>query len=367
MDEMGSEFWLEEAYGLPSADVSAAPPHWLSMGEDRAFLFSGRTAIDYVLEDLRACGKLPPGARAYMPSYCCHAMLQPFLERRIAISFYDVTLRSNRLGYSIDEHTACDIFFATSYFGFSATTMEAEIERFAQKGVVVLEDITHRLLSGPPLRGRADYRIASLRKWAPLASGGVAVKCSGRFCGPSTRQAPAYIQTRIEAMREKGRYLRGRKDAAGKECYLSLFRRFNRALEEDYRGYAMDDLSRRLIAELPLDEVRSRRRENARVLTELLSGQEEARPLVDEMDINQDCPLFFPVRVKANRRDALRDHLRAYGIYCPVHWPVPEEVPLNGQSQKIYEEELSLICDQRYGTGQMQKLAQAIKEFRGRG
>ena len=42
--------------------------------------------------------------------------------------------------------------------------------------------------------------------------------------------------------------------------------------------------------------------------------------------------------------------LAAHNIYCPVHWPIPEQVKpaMDKDSEYIYSHVLSLICDQRY-------------------
>ena len=49
------------------------------------------------------------------------------------------------------------------------------------RGVIVIEDITHRLLSNEMRCKEADYCIASIRKWFAVPSGGVAIKQKGSF------------------------------------------------------------------------------------------------------------------------------------------------------------------------------------------
>lgn len=50
-------------------------------------------------------------------------------------------------------------------------------------------------------------------------------------------------------------------------------------------------------------------------------------------------------------------------IYCPIHWPIPERIMLNNETRQVYEEELSLICDQRYGNNDMLRIAKVINDF----
>ena len=67
--------------------------------------------------------------------------------------------------------------------------------------------------------------------------------------------------------------------------------------------------------------------------------------------------MFVPIIVPNGKRDALRRHLIRNEIYCPVHWPRPE-----GCVSNLYDGELSLICDQRYGIEDMDRLISTLTE-----
>jgi hypothetical protein len=58
---------------------------------------------------------------------------------------------------------------------------------------------------------------------------------------------------------------------------------------------------------------------------------------------------FVPILLP--NRNEIRAHLTKNEIYCPVHWPKPE-----GCESNIYDHELSLICDQRYGIKDMKRI-----------
>ena len=72
--------------------------------------------------------------------------------------------------------------------------------------------------------------------------------------------------------------------------------------------------------------------------------------LFDMNDI--DCPLFVPIIIKNGKRDYYRKKLIENKIYCPIHWPQPNEKC----ESNLYELELSLICDQRYTENDMKKI-----------
>ena len=79
----------------------------------------------------------------------------------------------------------------------------------------------------------------------------------------------------------------------------------------------------------------------------------------------RDCPLFVPILVPGGRRDALRRFLIEQDIYCPVHWPTSSFHRLTEVERRVYDEELSLVCDQRYGETDMERVLQAVEEFFG--
>ena len=360
MREIGSEFWLDN---IPTeSDIKL--PNWLTFGEDQCFLLSGRRAIDYVLEDLSKETK-----RVYMPSYCCQSMLQPFLDRNIKIDFYEVMFDDEGVKYIIDYEKPCDVFFAISYFGFSDTVMDSIIEMFNIKGVIVIEDITHRLLCGISHCNKADYNIASLRKWFAIPSGGLAVKLKGSFSEklPSTPSA-FLIDMKVKAMLQKSDYInKYEKDIIitdiNKKDFLRMFSEFNKELQIYYKSMKIDLISKKLISIIDVELVKEKRRDNASYLYQELKNNYFVKPLLDEPNFTHDCPLFFPIKVNSTLRESLRKYLADNEIYCPIHWPKPNESHLNDITNVIFDEELSLICDQRYGIDDMKRIVRTIEEF----
>lgn len=77
----------------------------------------------------------------------------------------------------------------------------------------------------------------------------------------------------------------------------------------------------------------------------------------------EDCPMFVPVLVPDEKRDALRGYLIQHDIYCPVHWPVSEYHKLEERELNIYQNELSIICDQRYTEEDIYRIVDTINKF----
>ncbi len=60
----------------------------------------------------------------------------------------------------------------------------------------------------------------------------------------------------------------------------------------------------------------------------------------------------------------LKNFLIEKEIYCPVHWPLSSmHKGISDNAKRIYGEELSLICDQRYCLDDMEREADAVRTF----
>ena len=317
--EIGSEFQrmpIESGRGL-------------TFPRSGSFVFSGRTAIEAVLK------QLPDAHTALLPSYCCDSMIEPFRSAGKKIDFYDVNWDD---GITIAVEDTADIILWCNYFGFK--------NKMPSLDGVIIEDITHSLLSEVQCHQTASYLVASLRKWEPTNCGGY---CSVEVKG--TEPPEEFIRLKSSAMELKAQYLRDL-DPVKKPQFLQMFADSNRWLAKHYSGLGIDSRSRMYFSSINMEKQREIRRKNAHVLYEGLKSK--VRFLFPEEDM--DCPLFVPILTK--NRDDIRRHLTKKEIYCPVHWPKPE-----GCESNIYDMELSLVCDQRYGIKDMERIVSALSEM----
>ena len=318
MSEIGSEF-----HRMPFNDG-----HGFVLPRSGSLVFSGRTAIEAVLK------YLPDAHTALLPSYCCDSMIVPFRDAGIDVRFYRVWWNDG-LKVAIDD--SADILLWCNYFGY-----QNEMPDFDG---VIIEDITHSLLSAVPSHPRADYLVASLRKWEPVNCGGY---CSVKIDGKAPPDE--FVQLKSAAMELKTEYL-GELKAEKKGHFLQMFGESNHWLAENYSGLSIDSFSRAYLERVNVEEQSRIRRKNAKVLYEGLTGKVQFMFPIEDMD----CPLFVPILLP--NRDEVRKHLTQNEIYCPVHWPKPE-----GCESNIYDSELSLICDQRYGIEDMKRIISVIQE-----
>lgn len=334
--EIGSEYWLED---------NKIEQQKVKNDNKKVFLLSGRTAIDYALNTIQHSKKIN---KVYFPSYCCQSMIDPFIERNIDIDFYTVSFKKGQLIYEIDCEKECDIFFAMNYFGFSQYGMDYFIEKFKNKNVCVIEDMTHSLLSERKYNKNSDFIVASLRKWFPIMSGGVLINNTSKHLDTSKLQDnKKYIKLKEHAMIEKKKYITNEKQD-NKEEFLKEFSKTEEILNEDYKNYSMDKKSYSILNSIDINEVIKKRRNNAKVIYEYLKNQNKIEYLKN-INLKEDTPLFVPIFLNNQKRNELKIKLIENNIYFANHWEIPKQLKEKCQKD-IYNLELSLICDQRYTT-----------------
>lgn len=334
--EIGSEFW-EKCF--PDLFIKKEK-------QNIAYLLSGRTALDYIIKDIKATQTF---RKAMLPSYCCESMIEPFIRNDVEVQFYTVT--QDEIDYPEND---AEVILLIDYFGYG-NSVNRKLAMMEQKhGKMVIYDATHKLNEW---EFPADYVFCSYRKWL-YCNFAVVWKKRGKFIARHLNDINrTYIDLRNQAAMYKARYISG--EVVDKSKYMKLFAKAELLLEKDYVGYAGKPMC------LDTRELIENRRKNAQYLMSKLKGAKNFLLWRSKIS-DTDAPLFVPILVKKGYRDRLRNYLITHQIYCPVHWPVSEyHCGVAKDGRIIYEEELSLICDQRYSIADMKREVKAIKEFYG--
>ena len=349
--EIGSEYsWPEEWI----AENKKEETGWKESlpYSDRQMVFSGRTALEYILKEIGNVKK------AVLPSYCCESMIQPFLHAGIKVSFYPVEFVNGTLDILLEIEKDVDVVFWCNYFGFFHEFPEEILKVFQSRGGIVIEDITHSFLSEKQVHTLSDYFFVSLRKWGPMVCGGVAYKRKGKFSNqPLSMPEDWFLEMKKDAMKRKASYLSREKNKSEKAVYLNEFGKTNDYFDQFYRGKGIDETSKMLLSVWCRPGTFVRRRENAETIYEILTETKGLYFLFPRQAA--DCPLFIPIIINHNQRDQLKKRLAERKIYCPNHWPKPS---VKGADSNLYDQELSLICDQRYKKEEIETMAKAVKE-----
>ncbi len=319
-NEIGSEFWQIPTNG--NNNLFSSSTKWF---------ISGRSALKAIIKENTF-------RTVAVPDWCCDSMIKPFIEDGIKVVFYPALETDKPLSLNTDATLVID------YFGYN---QHNDSRKFSG---TIIRDVTHSLFS--TRYDDADYYFGSLRKWAGFWTGGFAwgLKNDVLYANSPTD----YVSLRQKAMLEKEDYINGK---TNDKSYLSLFQKAEELLEGTYILPAAPrdiELAKKLDTEL----IFKKRRENAKILLDAFSDI-AVFPILK----GNDCPMFVPILIK--NRDELRRHLIQKEIYCPVHWPKSPYHQLTSDVEEFYNEELSLVCDQRYTTNDMLRVVTAIREFMG--
>ena len=347
--EIGSYFWIDDKE-KNSSDTGFS---WLPFMDDSSFTFSGRNAIDLVLQDIL---KHHDVQEICVPSYCCVSMLQAFIDRGMKIRFYTVERKNGHFVYTVPETNEKSVVLVMSYFGLDHDVVCDMAEKLHSRNTIVIEDVTHTMLSSQTVSEDADYAICSLRKWFAIPAGGWAGKRRGTFFRKPSIDSNHAVEEKIEAMKEKYDYLTGKTES--KEHFLLANAKFDNDLIHVDRMLKIDDFSYNTVAAVDTDRIIQARKDNARVLIEGLKDLRSRGLELPEFDFETVTPLFVPVFMDTEQRDSLRKYLTDRGIYCPVHWP-----EVMGASAGVRANELSLICDQRYTKTDMAAIVDTVHEW----
>ena len=337
--EIGSEFW-----DVPSQEG------------DRKFLLSGRTALEYILRDILSGHKVES---ALLPSHCCHTMIEPFLRHEIPVRFYDVHFdREIGLCAKLPMARQNEIFYYMTYFGFSQMS-GMDLSEIRASYEIIIEDQTHSWLIDRT-QSMADYSYTSYRKWAGFYGIAEAKKKAGCFISLENQSHYEYNSMRKNAMLLKKQYIDEKADT--KQEFLRIFHEAEELLESDYVGYTPNVDSVVQLINVDFNLIKEKRRKNATVLLNGLKEIPGLTPIYGNLS-DVDTPLFFPVLVERDRDD-VRRYLIEQQVYCPVHWPLSEyHEGISEIGKQIYHQELSLVCDQRYGEDDMERVVKLIAAY----
>ena len=333
--EIGSEFW----------DVPVCDTGNTLFPSNTIWYLSGRSALTAIIKDIKKRTQFHSVA---MPSWCCDSMILPFLSQNIDVEFYSVFSENRQLKYDFSKIYNCDAILIMDYFGYKR---DFNLDFDA----IIINDVTHSVFCGGFTK--ADYTFGSLRKWAGFYTGGFAYTKDNRTLESDESSSDLqYISVRKLAMDKKRQFIDGNTDS---KQYLSDFS-FAESLLDEYPCGRADKFDVLRANKLDIDFIRQKRRGNASVILKHLSEF----AVFPELKEN-DCPLFVPLLFQNKKREELRKYLVENKIYCPVHWPVSKVHKLNPTTKELYEQEISIVCDQRYNISDMEYICDKINKFLG--
>lgn len=208
--------------------------------------------------------------------------------------------------------------------------------------------------------------MGSIRKWIGIPSGGFLAYNpninKNIFEEEKLQENTEFSYKRLEALISKREYLRTN-EVGLKALSLSRFSEAENDLDLDYSPYCIDRLSASIINDVNEAALILKRKENFITLSEGINKNNNIQPLFENLS-ESICPMFFPILIKKDR-SGVRNNLAKNHIYCPIHWPIPEQIDINNlnQTSNLYNSILSIPCDQRYGRIDMERIISVLESI----
>ncbi len=344
--EYGSEFdW--DANRMYLKEDAQAP-----LIQDAVLVRSGRDALAAI-----ALKHRDEYRRVLLPALCCISMVTPFSRNGYEPVFY--TLHNSLMPDLKDIRAKiCGkaLLVYMNYFGAPSLKPE-DMERIREEGdVILVQDRTHDLLATREEKPVSDYTVASIRKWAALADGGLLHAGCGIMNEPSPDRTSLFARLRSSALEHKRIYL-STGDAGMKERFRDEFERANELLEDADACCAMSPETRELLPHIDFAAVYNKRRLNVLALSELVA---DIPGVLEAVKCPERSALYYPIHVK--NRNRLQSILAEQGVYCPVIWPIPAPaIGVCKTARTVAEHMLAIPCDQRYGPEDMEYIACTLR------
>lgn len=365
---IGGEFAIDiEALKKVPEILPAKSSYTEKASNDNLFFFSsGRAALYAALQAESKDGYL----KLVIPDYLCKSVADTAIDCRIDFCFYHIldnlypdmekmfeALQSNDKATD-SKHKIAIILI--NYFGLlDLEDIIKTIRLKAPDTIIILDDVQN--FYGFNMESDFDYAFTSLRKWFPLPDGGI-LKIGTRR---SENGRPSILPV-IDKMTDRnlfvsyklaGNSLKNYRQLIQDEVYLELIDKGEKLLDQNYKCM-ISDISYYLFdtyVKENMKKIQEIRKENAKILHEEL----EKRGIY-HIYAKERTPLFVPIFVDATKRDAIRSKMFEKNIYCPIHWKSFTLPNGNHISGKLYDTQISLICDQRYSGEDMKKILRTI-------
>lgn len=348
---------------FPPEEILEKENHFLSSlvpeDGDYQLMMSGRCGNYYALQDI--C--LSDTRRvAYVPAYTCETVLAPFEKAGFRMKFYQVekdTLKPVFDSSVLDEISLISI---CGYYGFSKYD-KAFIKECHDRGIIVLEDTTHSILSGDGIDPYCDYVVGSFRKWIGVPAGGFAIKMHGKFLLPVIEPNMIHLKMRSDSMTRK-KMLDSSDPDNEKALNLAteVFWDAEMMLRQIFDSYGSDPVSTKIVLHTDFSSIKAKRRNNYQYLTEHFPSHPLLTVVYPELD-EQTVPSHFSIYAKD--REHVQHYLKEQGISTTAYWPKNEYVlgHTSEETDYIYDHILSIPCDQRYTPEDMAYICKVIQQL----
>lgn len=320
---------------------------------DAICLRSGRDALKVIAREYE-------GSVVLVPALSCDSMILPFAMYKFEIQYYPYTSNYRGCLETIERliqskgRTQQILLLYMDYFGHQSFS---DLDLYHLKNLypelVFIEDRTHNLLSTQTRSFKADYTIASIRKWLNIPDGGLLwtnIPLKKPFFSDDT----SFSEIRLRAQCMRRNYFNTGNESVKTE-YRKIFFHVSNILDRDIEPTRMSLYAYSLIELADFDAIKSTRKRNASALISIF--QKSGIKMVQNKTGLSD--LYVPFLVED--RNYKQSKLSEIGIFNTIIWPINDEQENACQVARItVKSMLAAPCDQRYTTGDMDYIGNQI-------
>lgn len=290
-------------------------------------LSNGRACIRVVINNLSM-------RKCYLPNYTCDAVYDPFIVEGVAYELYNINEKFAPV--SLPELGADEYFYYINYYGVMGSMIDELYKKYGDKLII---DNTHDFFRK---RQYSCWSFTSARKYFGVPDG-------------AFLYTPIAIDTGFErfnnfSLTHSVERLKGNQSAAFKR-----YQEYEEGLDSTIARISL--LSERMLSLVSIDEVIRKRRENFRVLHELLGGMNQ---FSFSHKSDDDVPFAYPF---LPAQPVQKDRLYRDSIFIPTLWADPLSRQQTSSTERdLIECLLPLPIDDRYDADDMKYLASKLLE-----
>lgn len=291
------------------------------------------------------------------PSYACNSMFQ-FLKKENLV-FYNVDSNFNIDIKDTENKLTEDIgiLIFVNYFGkLQNKKILSYLSSLKRKGIIIIEDTTHSFFTNVCTVG--DYCITSFRKWFCIPNGGI-LYSKRKLLKLEATENSIFNAKREKAFLLKENYLlKGNKS---KKIFLDLFNETEEILDKNKEINNISDTSLKILKEVDVNSLIKKRIENYKYLYRKLKNIQRIK--IYKVNIKKEVPLFLVIRLDEKERNSFCKYLVKNKIYCPIHWPLINELKEEFEVKNFIENIISIPIDQRYSNKDMKYIYKKILKY----
>jgi hypothetical protein len=323
-----------------------------TFGETGSWHVSARSALISIFENL----KLKGVNQFYFPAFVCPAVIECAQKLNLNYSYYPV-----KKDLSIDvQPKRNSAVLIIHYFGWENASV-IDLRKLVDENIFLIEDASQSSLSPWVQRiQRSSIVLTNARKFGPIPVG--AWCSSDKALAHPNRALLNQIEQTILAAKQKTVYLNQlhfTRDSRIETQIQNEFQKLEIILSNLNQSVSLPKTYLNLMSRVNWALYSEIRRKNWSQLFLLLPENMTKLNTQLKPDI---VPLGLPICLE--NRDKIREKLKVKGIFCPIHWQLPQDVDPRyfPDAFALSQEILTLPVDQRYGSTEMQYLMKSLIE-----